>query len=188
MQHKAARSVLLAQISLFAAAAICYALVPQYLGKGGGASNYGVHRETIAFYSLGLIGCGLCLAMAARSLLSATPTATALARALRTLAILFILVLLSTYPYKLSATLDLLHMAVTILLFVYEISLGIWLVSRLSRNIPSSLLLAGQLTGSLFALLSLLGKVHLLFPAEAVAALFFGGLLVRVTAQAESSA
>ncbi len=185
MNRTAAGYLLLGQLCLIGSAAICYLLLPQYTSGGGGASNYGVHRQTIVFFSFGLLACGISTSLAAQRLAAAKPPQIALRRGLWLLAALLIAVLLSTYPYKLNAALDVLHRLVTIALFVYEILLGGWLVWHISRRRLNYLLFIVQLAGSLLAVLSLLEIVHLLFIAQLIAALSFGALLVLATAHAK---
>lgn len=180
MSHKVIRYLALSQLSLVVFLGICFALIPRFLlqGNEGGVSNYGVNSTTVLPYSVAFLLSGLLVLKAAYYLPRSTQAFNHFRQLLYTLAALLFLVLVSTYPYKLSVALKDLHIGAAALLFCFETAFSIWLVLVLQEDRTSSLLLTVQMVGFLLAFLSLIKFVHLLFIAQMITGVAFGSSLI----------
>ena len=173
--------VLASQATFLGMLGLCVAISPAMVSHRdeGGISNFGVHAATVVPYSAAFLGSAVLLVAAG----TRTPTRDATERrfraALRTLAVLLVAVLVSTYGYKRSATLHGVHIAVAVLATVVEMLLGVWLVVALERDGVSVVACAAQLAGFALAACALLTSLHLLFVAQLVTSAAFAVLLVR---------
>ena len=183
------RLLLLAQLSLFIFLAICFVLIPHFLlePNEGGVSNYGTYAKTVVPYTLGFGLCGVLTILASRSL----PRMIARRRTLRwvflVLGVLYLVVLLSTYPYRLNHMFDVIHIYLGTALVLYSTALSIWLTFALLRSRVTFVLLACELVGFILSVLTFLGHLHVLFVAEILTSAAFGTLLVRSTSDIRSS-
>ena len=184
MTNKAARYITLSQLSLFAFLAICTAIMPKFLTERdeGGLSNYGIHRATVVPYTLAFLLSGILILQATRFTPN-TKTANHLRAALYVLAGVLFFVLLTTYPYKINATYDNLHLLSGILIFWTEMAIACWAALVLRKDRVNLLLLAVQAFGFIMAILNFFGVIHLLFIIQAVTSLAFGALLIRTSQQ-----
>ena len=85
--------------------------------------------------------------------------------------------LVSTYVYKLSYGLKVVHVSVAVALIGFEVLASIWSYLRLKSR-GAAVLLAVVIVGFAVAGLTLLGAVHLLFIGQALTTLGFAGLLI----------
>lgn len=184
---KAARYVLASQLSLYAYLLICFLLLPKFLlqSNEGGVSNYGVHALTVVPYSLAFWLSGLLLLAAGYSV-NRRPAARTLRRVLLLLGVLTLLVLLTTYPYKLNRVFDDLHIWAAVLLFVTEMLVGIWLVGQQRRSFLALALFTVQLAGFVLSGLTLFGYLHILFLAQLINNVSFSALLVYGVSRAKT--
>jgi hypothetical protein len=180
MGNKAARYLALSQLSLFSFLIICTVIMPSFLFKHheGGASNYGVHDTTIVPYTLAFALCSIFIVRAAR-VLAGVANLKRFRYALYVLACLFLLVLITTYPYKINNFLDNLHIGTAIVLFYFETGMAVWVALVLLKDKISITLLIIEIVGFLTASFSLRGTLHILFVAQIITALSFGTLLIR---------
>lgn len=178
--HQSTRLLLLGQLSLFICLCICVALIPHFLFEPdeGGTSNYGTYVKTIIPYTIGFGICAICSIRAAYSLPKSLPSRKILSQMLVILGILYLLALLSTYPYKLNITFGNIHKYVSTSLVVYSLATGIWLVLTKTRHRVEILLLCTQAIGFLLGALTYFGTLHTLFIAESLESVAFGALLV----------
>jgi hypothetical protein len=183
------RFLLLSQCSLFLFLAVCVAIVPHVLlaRDEGGVSNYGIYGKTVVPFTIALVACGVFILMAAQ-IAPRTPTVLERFRcALQILGVLFLLLLTTTYPYKLNPMLKDVHVGVGSILFLFEMAMGIWIAVVLQRDWITVLLLLLQAIGFLLALSTLIGVLHILFISQIIASLAFGVLLVRMAFQLGSA-
>jgi len=146
----------------------------------GGVSNYGVHVLTVVPYTLAFGLGGVFMLLAVQAIPQhIKPSRREVRIVLSTLGYLLLLVLLTTYPYKINRFYDNLHIFTSIVLFVTELIVGTWLVARLVSDRVNATLLAIQIFGSLLSLLTLAGVLHVLFISQFIVGLAFGALLVR---------
>jgi hypothetical protein len=175
------RLLLIAQLCLFACLLLCVLLIPHFLFESneGGVSNYGTYAKTIIPYTLGFGVCGLLTLRAA----VLYPGGNTVRRMLIILGILYLLVLCSTYPYKLDTLYDNLHQAVGTALVLYTVLLGAWLLVFKAHSVVTLMLFTAQLIGFLLAVCTFFGLIHVLFIAELLESTAFGALLVTVMEQ-----
>lgn len=173
------RPLLVGQLGFFAGLLLCFAIRPQFLKSEGGFSNYGITAVTIPFFTIAFLFAALGTFVTAAKIVAKHGR---LAWALRMLALLFFLVLVSTYPYKLNSFFDDLHELSAILLFAWEVALSVYFLCKV-HDAANVLLFAFQFAASVAALITFLGFVHLLFVSQFVEGAAFGALLVRSTSQ-----
>lgn len=181
MGSRVFRYLLMSQISFFAFLAICLAIVPRFLleHNEGGVSNYGVTAVTVVPFTLAFLTCAAFILMAVRIIPRHPPTLARFRWALFTLAILLLLVLVSTYPYKVDLALKDIHIVIGVLLLTYEMAMAFWLALAVARDWINILFLMVQTAGSVLALVTLVGVLHLLFVSQMIASAAFGVVLVR---------
>lgn len=177
---RVARYLLYAQLSLFVFILVCTLIIPHFLFERneGGVSNYGIYARTVIPYSLAY---GLCAVLTIRSALlipKTVPLYRQLKYMLLLLGFLYLIVLLSTYPYKINHVFGIVHEYVDLLLFVFEIIAASWLAFILVRRARTIVLFAIQLAGTTLLLLTLIGSIHILFITEVLTGFAFGLLLV----------
>lgn len=177
----AAQLILLSQICLYGFLAICTALLPHYLFERneGGVSNFGVHARTIVPYSLGLGLGGVLLVIAGFVAARPSKQQRQFRIVLRTLGILLLIALASTYPYKLSNFFGIIHIAAFQLLFAAQLLGGAWITLFIYKNALGRFFLGLQLLGFAFGVLTLFGVLHVLFVAQMLSGMAFGYLIVK---------
>lgn len=155
--------------------------MPHYLfaRNEGGVSNFGVHARTVLPYTLAFGLGGLLMLLAARYLPKHDKASRRLRIILNLIGGLLLLVLLTTYPYKLNKSLDTLHILSAQLLFITEIAAGCRFAIFVRKDVTNVILFGFQLLGTLLAALTLLGQLHLLFVSQIITGLAFAALLVR---------
>ncbi len=182
----AVRYVQISQICLYGFLTVCTLLLPHFLFERneGGVSNFGVHAVTAIPYSLAFGLGGIYMLRAAAALPSDTRSKNTLRYVLTALGVLMLLVLATTYPYKVNSLFDNFHIAVSELYFFAEFTAGIWFAAYLSRNTINFLLMGLQIIGLLLALFTLLGLLHILFLSQIMAGGAFAILMVRSVSNA----
>jgi hypothetical protein len=169
--------LLLSQICLGVPLLLCYVLLPSVARQQAGVSNFGVQWPTSVLYSLGIAACAWFLWVAAIQIAGRFRP---LAIGLAALSIVLLAVLLSTYPYKLSPSLNYLHKVMDFVLISVQLVLGLYLALRIHRARLSALLLTLQIIGTVLMYLTTLG-LHDLFLSQQITEVSFGSLLVSAT-------
>lgn len=143
-----------------------------------GLSNYGVHLETVVPYSLALgLGGGLALA-SARSMIASDEVRRHLQFILNSYGALVLMILASTYGYRLNPSLRLVHVTINVITALFLSGASTWLFVRvLSRS--SAFWLVVQLAGFVLAVVDFLNLLHVLFIAQLLIGVGFGVLVVR---------
>jgi hypothetical protein len=178
MVVKLRRYLWLSQAALFVLLVTCTVISPKVAFRNGGVSNFGNQASTVVFYSLSFVLSAVFLYLAAELLLRLKGYRH-VARILKAIALLELLVLVSTYPRHLRIGYEYLHDVLGVGLFFYQFALAVWLVRR-QRQAAAFILILCQAAGALVGLLSLFKVIHLLFIGQIVGALSFGVLLVTV--------
>jgi len=155
--------------------------MPHFLFEAneGGVSNYGTYARTVVPFTVGFLASGLSMIIAAGSLPKQIQAYRKLYRVLALLGVLTLVVLLTTYPYQLNALLGTIHSYTSMALVIAETIASIWFAWILVTDLPNKLLFALQFLGFMLGVLTYLGLTHVLFIAESLASLGFGGLMVR---------
>jgi hypothetical protein len=183
MTDKFIRCIVLGQLILFVFLLICLVLMPHFLFESneGGISNYGLYARTVVPYSLAFGLCGLLTLKAAYYVPRHIAAYQALRVVLAILGVLFIAVLVSTYPYKINNTFGNIHAYIGLAFTVWELLLGIWFGLFLARNFKNLLLLLVEWVGFVFGILTHANVIHILFIAEILTTCTFGILLMRTS-------
>lgn len=174
------RYIIYSQVALALSTVICIMLAPGFLfsSNQGGISNYALHPATAVPFTLGFGGCALLLAAAARQL-DHDKSRSSVAPGLRAVAAGYVLVLVSTYPYKYNLFFHKLHTYTSTAFAVLLLITALQFVrqSRFDKlNILAIvIIIAGFVVGSA----TLAGMTHLLFVSQALVGLGFGIALVH---------
>ncbi len=168
------------QWSLLALLVLAVSLHPEFVLRWNevGLSNYGVHLRTVVPYTLALgLGGGSAL-MSARSMVASNRTGRHLRFILNVYGTLVLLILASTYGYRLNPSLRLVHVTINVVTALFLSGASTWLFVRiLSRS--STFWLVVQLTGFVLAVVDFLNLLHVLFIAQLLIGVGFGVLVVR---------
>ena len=173
------RSLWISQIALTSLLALCSCIAPSVVSSDGGVSNFGNRLTTVVPYTLSFSLSVLFLTFAAAALVRVRPDRKWYGLTLVGVAVLDLLVLVSTYPRHINLSYSELHDDLGIALFAYEFVWSIWLVIR-GWGREAAGLFSIEVGGSLVGLLSILKIVHLLYYGQIIGAIGFGLLLVRV--------
>lgn len=169
------------QIILATCLVICTVLAPGYFfsTNQGGISNYGTNNQTVGLFITGFTAAAVGAVAAASRLRAATMQLRQLRNYLFILAILYILVMLSTFSYKQNDDYRQLHEHVSLALFAYMafMAVRLRLQSGADRHIAAAFGIF--LLGLLLGLATLLGPLHTLFTAQVVSAAAFGYMVSR---------
>lgn len=183
--NKTVRYFILSQLSLLVFLGICNIIRPTFLVGNfeGGFSNYGTRAATVIPFSLAYLFSGLFTLLAIQSMDRSSATIRRIGRALYIQVFLLLVVLLSTYPYKLNPFFKYVHIGVGLVLLAYNFWLIIWVTEKFYQDKINKLLLLGGLGGVIFTLVSLSGAFHLLLLAQLLSSLVFGIFIIRLGAQ-----
>lgn len=165
----------LSQLSLFILLIVCTFIIPGVASSNGGVSNFGNHSSTIVLYILAFSLCSGFLLISARILVRDKANQI-VGYLLIVLALLELLVLISTFPRHLSWTYSVIHDDIGIALFGYQFIISIWFVIKLN-NLKTTLVFLVEFIGSIIALLTIMKFFHLLFIGQMIGAVGFGILL-----------
>ncbi len=150
----------------------------------GGISEYGVHVKTAVLYTLAwavlaggnMRGARLCSGRGLRS------------EKVRKLLLFYsaasLLVLISTYFYSLDAVLKYIHYGFGAVLVVFMSAAAYWLCRQLTDVPWARAILWVQVLGSIAALLSIVGALHVLFGAETISNVGCAILLAKTCSRA----
>jgi hypothetical protein len=181
MRHKAVRYSVLSQLFLYLFVGLCMIINPHFLTQSdeGGISNYGLYAKTVVPYSLGLGLSGILVLRVVKHLPHDNLQYKSLKRALTAVGIMYLLVLLSTYPYHVSNTFKDIHLLMSTALLASEMSVGIWAMKTIGKDKLGLKLFVMQIIGFALVFLVLGGFLHILMVAELVAGLPFAAILIK---------
>jgi hypothetical protein len=167
----------LGQVLLAAALAVCVGLHPGLVLKKneGGLSNYGVQLRTAIPYSIAFLAAGgSCLYVVASDIrLSRFDHVVLMVYGLSMIA-----VLLSTYPYLINHDWHTLHVDCGVALITWEFFTAWWFTLR-SHFRQRWIWQLGQSAGSVLALLTFTGQLHVLFVAQVITGTCWGVVMIR---------
>lgn len=178
----AVRYIVIGQISFAIFIGVCVALHPGIVLKWneGGVSNYGIHIKTAIPYTLALSLLALYSLRAAASLSRSDRLARQLRRLLIAYSVIVIVMLFSTYVYTLNHVLRDIHIGFGTVLITFQAFASMWMFSLFRRRLDGAFLVT-QLSGSILALITILGLWHFLFLAEELANTGFACLLIHAS-------
>jgi predicted membrane channel-forming protein YqfA (hemolysin III family) len=170
------RNLVYAQLSFF----ICLTGTV-FITKAGfvynhGLSFYGSHLKTVLPFGLGFVLCDIFLLRAASIMSDSKSMVKNLVPYLRILAVLLMLIILT--PDSLNPLFGFMHTIASSVLFLFEISLAIWLTLRWHSDKFTWVLLVAQFLAGIVAMLSELQLSRYLSESTVFFQLFFGMLLV----------
>jgi hypothetical protein len=176
MQLHAYKILLLGHTVLFFLLYISYLIEPYYFDGSGGMSNYGVDQRTIGLFTIGFIAAALSAVKAAN--LRDIEDHLLLTKLLHVLGVLYIVALISTYPYQMNDLLDAIHKFAGTGLLIYFLFFGFWLFRQSSWNWGLFILLLALLAGFITTTVSLLTPAVYLSHGQALMTLSFSALLI----------
>ncbi len=169
--------VALGQIAFAAGIALCVVLSPHldlHVNEGG-ISNFGVHAKTVAPYTVALASPALLSYLASR-LVYRHSAEGHLRVVLRAYSGLILLTLLTTYTYKIDTPLKIIHVAVGVVLTIFEMGASLWMSHEIHALYG---VVALQLVGFVLAALTIVGVLHVLFVTQMVMGVAFALVIVR---------
>ncbi len=150
-----------------------------------GLSNYGVHLETAVPYTLALgLGGGFTVA-SARSLPALDRTRRRLRSVLVTYGALLVMILASTYGYRLNPTLKAVHVTVNVVTVLFLSGTSSWLVAQLPSRSSAGWLVV-QVIGLVLAVVDFANLLHVLLVAQLLIGIGFGVLMVRAVRRCDT--
>lgn len=170
--------LLLSQICLAITIAFCVLLAPGIVFElpQGGLSNFGTFQVTAPIFSVGiLLSVGL-MTVASRRMSSA-----ALVAIVRFYAAGLVVLLLSTYPYKINTVFKNLHIGVGFILAFYQLSTAFVLAKINGSDFVTITGLLFMATAIITGVLTSLEVVGLLFAAQISSSVGYAILLVHST-------
>jgi hypothetical protein len=165
----------ISQLGFFGLLIICSFIIPSVARSGGGVSNFGNHHSTVILYTLAFLICSGFLCLSAKEIFK-TKKHYILACGLILLALLELLVLVSTFPRHIRWIYSVIHDDIGIALFDFEFILSIWFLAKI-RNLKASIWFLIEFIGQMIALFTILKYFHLLFIGQMIEAIGFGVLL-----------
>jgi hypothetical protein len=180
MKERVIRDVTRSQLAFALFIAVCVALHPGVVLKinEGGLSNYGVHLTTALPYTLALALASTLSYRATRSLHTSRRESRHFKLLLLIYSGLALLTLATTFGYTLDTPQRDLHVAVGVVITVFECAASVWMYYVVRHLV---LVLAVGLIGFVLAILTFFGVVHLLFFSQVLIGGAFALLLVRTS-------
>src|SRR5487761_1648497 len=130
MDSRAARTIVLGQICLYAGLALAILIKPQGLAANAGISYYGIYARTVGPMAAGLLGSAFFCWLAAGQMRE--PNLQPVKVGLIVFGLLTIVIVVT--PYSVSNFLDWLHTTAGSALFSLQLLLSFWLVAQLRYN------------------------------------------------------
>jgi hypothetical protein len=150
----------------------------------GGISEYGVHVKTAVLYTLGWVLLAGGNMRAARACGGRGVRSEKVRKLLLFYSAASLLVLVSTYFYSLDSVLSYIHYGFAAVLVVFMSTAAFWLYRQLPDVLWARAVLWVQLLGSIAALLSVVGALHVLFGAETISNVGCAILLAKTCSRA----
>src|SRR5512146_121699 len=170
----ARRLLLLAQLAFWSSVLLCFAVTGGGLGHNHGFSVYGGEWTTILPWAVGIAAAAALIWRAADALMGHDPP---LARCLRINVVLLVFILLT--PDSINQFFYVAHIIASVVLFLFQAIVGLWLVLRTRSSLVLQLYVA-QIAAGLVAGASQAQWIGLLSPGILVFQLAFGALLVSL--------
>ncbi len=175
------RWVVFGEVAFLFFMAMSVALHPGYVlaRHEGGISEYGVHLKTAVLYTLAWCVLAVGNLRAARACSGRGVRSERVRKLLLIYSVVTFFVLISTYFYSLDAVLKYIHYGFGAILVVFMSAAAYWLCRQLTGVQWARSTLWVQVLGSVAALLSIVGVLHVLFCAETISNVGCAILLVR---------
>ncbi len=152
--------------------------------REGGISEYGVHVKTAVLYTLAWVVLAVGNMRAARACAGRGVRSEKVRKLLLFYSGASLLVLVSTYFYSVDAVLKYIHYGFGAVLVVFMSTAAYWLYRQLLDVPWARAILWVQVLGSIAALLSIVGVLHVLFGAETISNVGCAILLAKTSSRA----
>jgi hypothetical protein len=180
------RWVIFGEVAFLFFMGVGVALHPGYVlaRHEGGISEYGVHVKTAVLYTLGWAVFAGGNMRAARMCGGRGVRSEKVRKLLLFYSAASLLVLMSTYFYSLDAVLKYIHYGFGAVLVVFMSTAAYWFYRQITDVYWARATLWVQVLGSIAALLSIVGVLHVLFCAESISNVGCAILLVKTCSRA----
>jgi hypothetical protein len=183
---RAVRWVVFGEVAFLFFMSVSVALHPGFVlaRREGGISQYGVHAKTAVLYTLAWTALALSNMRAARVCSGSGACSEKMRKLLLFYSGAIFLVLISTYFYSLDAVLKYIHYGFGAILVTFMSVAAYWLSRQLVDVSWARAVLWVQVLGSLAALCSIVGLLHVLFCAESISNVGCAVLLAKTCSRA----
>jgi hypothetical protein len=183
---RAVRWVVFGEVAFLLFMSVSVALHPGFVlaRREGGISQYGVHAKTAVLYTLAWTALALSNMRAARVCGGRGACSETMRKLLLFYSGAIFLVLISTYFYSLDAVLKYIHYGFGAILVTFMSVAAYWLSRQLVDVSWARAVLWVQVLGSLAALCSIVGLLHVLFCAESISNVGCAVLLAKTCSRA----
>jgi len=167
---RAVRWVVFGEVAFLLFMGASVALHPGYVlaRREGGISEYGLHAKTAVLYTIAWAALAGSNMRAARVCGGRGTCSARVRKLLLFYSVAIFLVLMSTYFYSLDAVMKYIHYGFGAVLVTFMSVAAYWLCRQLTGVSWARAALWVQVLGSLAALLSIVGVIHVLFCAETI--------------------
>jgi hypothetical protein len=177
----AGRLLLRAQLAFWACVVVCFTLAGGGLGDNHGFSVYGGRLSTVVPWAVGFVAASALFLRAATLLDESDPP---LARCLRVNVALLLFVLFT--PDTIGRLFYVAHVVASVALFLYQATVGLWLVQRTGSRAVLQLYVV-QIAGGVVAGLSEAQWIRLLSAGILVFQVAFGALFIAATTEPQAA-
>lgn len=183
---RAVRWVVFGEVAFLFFMGVSVALHPGFVlaRREGGISQYGVHAKTAVLYTLAWTALAGSNMRAARVCGGRGACSQKMRKLLVFYSVAIFFVLISTYFYSLDAVLKYIHYGFGAILVTFMSVAAYWLCRQLVGVSWARAALWVQVLGSLAALLSIVGALHVLFCAETISNVGCAVLLAKTCSRA----
>lgn len=160
---------------------VCLLLKPSYLLglDQGGVSNYGTDDQTVVLFTIGFSAVVIGSIAAGLTLPHTTKRKRQLSFSLYLLGLLYLLVLVSTFPYKLNSEYEFWHLAAGFCLSLVMLVGVLWLRFVATNDTIIKRLFVVYMIGFGIALATLSGLVDLLLTVQIICGISFGLMVMQ---------
>lgn len=176
MKISASKYFNVGQVMLALALLTSLFLLPNYFFSldQGGVSNYGTESKTQILFSIGFGVAAFLTFLASKNLTKSAQSSRVLKINLIILSVLYVLLLISTYPYKINDLYRSIHEYIAMALFIFMIFFVTWIRCKKDKDNPFiKRMFWVFLAGIVVAGLTLFGFIHLLFTAQIISGMAF---------------
>jgi hypothetical protein len=183
---RAVRWVVFGEVAFLFFMSVSVALHPGFVlaRREGGISQYGVHAKTAVLYTIAWMALAGSNMRAARVCSGSGACSVKMRKLLLFYSGAIFLVLISTYFYSLDAVLKYIHYGFGAILVTFMSVAAYWLSRQLADVSWARAVLWVQVLGSLAALCSIVGLLHVLFCAESISNVGCAILLAKTCSRA----
>lgn len=188
MTIRSSKYVACGQIALGLSLFICLLIYPHYFFSinQGGVSNYGTSEPTRMLFILGFGAAAIGTFIGSIKLPQVTEKIYSLKIGMYSLSLLYVVVMASTFSYKMGGLYRHLHLWSALVLFLVMLYQTLWIRFKTppDRRLSNAFILFS--IGWLIGILTGFGIIHLLFTAQIISGVSFGYMLTRIVSSYEN--